>query len=74
MTTLCCTEDTLTITNEGRVACVSVEAALQATNDCDLIESIMLAWQNKGELVIVPNISNARGLKPRNSQRHGVIM
>ena len=74
MTTLRCTGDTLEIKSDGREATVSVERALNMASDYDLIESIMRAWQNKGELVTVPNISNARGMRPRNSQRHGVIM
>jgi hypothetical protein len=73
MTTIRCTGDSLEITNEGRKAVLTVERALQLFNDVDVLESITRAWRNKGELVTVPSISNARGLKPRNSQRLGVI-
>jgi len=73
MTTLKCTGDNLTITSEGREAVTTVERALYLASDCDLIEAITRAWRNKGEVVTVPCISYARGLKPRNSQRHGVI-
>lgn len=73
MTTLQCIGDNLIVKHEGREAVTTVERALFLASDCDLIESITYAWRNKGEVVVVPAISHARGLKPRNSQRHGVI-
>jgi hypothetical protein len=73
VTTIQCTGDTLKIVNEGRTAHISVESALTLATDCDIIESITLAWRNKGEVITVPNISNAKGLRPRAAQRHGVI-
>lgn len=77
MTTVQCTGEfvTFTKTDKGNTqkTTLTVEHALRACNDCDVIESITRAWQNKGEVVTVPNISFARGQKPRNAQRHGVI-
>ncbi len=69
MTTIQCTGNTLTIKNNGRTASIIVERALTLATDCDVIESITRAWQNKGEVVTVPSISFAHGQKPRNSQK-----
>jgi hypothetical protein len=72
VTTIICTGDTLTIENDERKANVTVERALTLATDCDLIESITYAWQHKGEKVVVPSITKARGLKPRAAQKHFV--
>jgi hypothetical protein len=56
--------DTLEIVNAGRKAHIAIRGLLSTSTDCDLIEAINYAWQHPDELVTVPSISNARGLRP----------
>ena len=72
MTTLVYNGETLEVSDGTRKVKVSVEQALSLTDDSDVQESIVYAWQHPNEQVTIPNISYARGLKPRHSEVLGV--
>lgn len=64
-----------TIVNEGRTAYIPKLdfVRLYASLDADLAATARKALECAGEIVAVPSSTNARGMRPRNAQRHGVI-
>ena len=75
MTTLQYSKDTDTfrVVNETRTSNVPFNQFYSRITDCDLLDAARHAIDNVGDIVAVPNTTNARGIKPRNAQRHGVI-
>jgi hypothetical protein len=66
--------DTFKVENEGRTAFVPRERFFTLSPDADLHEAAALAIASPNELIAVSNQSSARGLRPRASIRHGVIL
>ena len=65
--------DTFLIASDRGLATCTRDRFFTVFHDQDLIDTAARAIECAGETVTVPSTSNARGLKPRNSQRHGVI-
>jgi hypothetical protein len=65
--------DAFLVVNETRKAIVPSSAFYSRITDCDLIDAAQQARECAGDVVAVSNVSRARGLKPRQSVRHGVI-
>ena len=65
--------DSFAVNNNGRTADVSHNTFYARLTDSDLLDTAQKARQCTEDAVVVPNTSNARGLRPRSSQRHGVI-
>ena len=65
-------ENILEVNNNGRVATITLAQFYARTPDQDLHECVAHAVECAGELVAVPSVSRARGLRPRNAQVYGV--
>lgn len=61
------------VVNEGRTAFVPKVTFLLKQVDYDLQDSARRAMETPGDVVAVPSSTAARGMKPRNAQRMGVI-
>ena len=66
--------DTFIVASNRGYATVDRMRFFAVFHDQDLIDCAAQAIECAGETVTVPNTTNARGIKPRNSQRHGVIL
>ena len=74
MTTITYLKDTdvFAVQNEGRLALVPRIVFYSKFYDQDLLDSCVRAIESAGEINIVSATSNARGITPRASIRHGV--
>ena len=68
-------EGYLHVRKDGRsIARVTPASFYALSPDIDLHETAAKAIAQQGEPVAVPNTTKARGMRPKNSQRHGVIL
>lgn len=64
--------DTFVVASDRGYATVDRTRFFSVFHDQDLIDCAAQAIECAGETITVPSTSSARGLKPRNAQRHGV--
>ncbi len=62
--------DTFKVENEGRLSFVPFNQFYSRITDQDLIDCARQAIDCAGDVVTVPNTSNARGLRPSASRKH----